>query len=86
MHSENETSFSSSYEPKVQQTCEDEIESAKHNEENVLKNDSENFPSVISDGILDEKELTFYEYELSSKPFCEDKQCPECGGGSDCVQ
>jgi hypothetical protein len=72
VYSESETCIISSYEKKLYQTCEDVMEPNIHNEENVLMISSKNYPSILSDQILDKKEVP--ECELSPNPFCEEKQ------------
>lgn len=44
------------------------------NEESVFEISSNIFPNVLSNHILDEKEITFPEYELSLKSSCGEKQ------------
>ena len=49
----------------------------------MLENSFEKFPSIISNGVLDEREVTFPEWELSSNPFHEEKHYED---RIDCVQ
>ena len=81
--SEDETCIN---EQELFQIREEDTESNRCNEESALEISSENFPSVLSNQTLDERETIVPECELSFKPSCKEKQHLECGNVADCVQ
>lgn len=62
------------------------MESARHDEENVLKHSSKKFRNVIADQTLGEREFVLLEDKLFSKPFGEEKKYPKYRDGTDCEQ